>query len=138
MKVKDLMKTDEMFVYGGNNIRQTAELMERKNHGMVVVLKDQESREVVGVLTNKDIVNRVIAKKKDPETTFVKDVMTREFLSIGPDKTTADAMILMKKHDIKRLVVMENGMVQGILHNNDIIGGMLQYKKNLLDMALDF
>jgi CBS domain-containing protein len=47
-------------------------------------------------------------------------------------------MALMRKHGIKRILVIENGILQGIISSNDIIDGMIKYKKQLLDMAIEF
>ncbi len=138
MKIKEIMNKDPLVVYGGDTIQHVAEEMARSDHGMAVVLDDQESKKAIGVVSNKDVINKVIARKLSLESKFAQDIMTRQLISLDPEKTTSDAMYLMRKYNIKRIIVLDNDAVQGIITSNDILDAMIRYKKELLDMAIDF
>ncbi len=138
MKVTELMNPHPVTVYGGDSVQKAAELMAQTGRGLLVVIDNIGDRKVIGVLSNKDIINKVIAKKISPTNRLVSEVMNREVVSIIPEAATSDAMALMRKHGIKRILVIENGILQGIISSNDIIDGMIKYKKQLLDMAIEF
>lgn len=133
-----MMNTEVDHVYAGNTVQKAAEVMESSGRGLLVVYHDDLERKLVGVISNKDIIDNVMAKKKSSEATFVLEVMTKKVLTITPDQTTTEAMLLMRDHNVKRIVVVKQGIVQGIISANDIINGMIKHKKDLLDLALDF
>lgn len=138
MKVSKIMNKDPAVIFGGDTVQKAAEIMTKKNRGLLAVLNTSEERKVIGVITNKDIVNKAISKKMDPSSTTVAGIMTKDILSVTSDSATSDAMLLMRKYHIKRVLVIDNGVLQGIVSSNDIIDAMIMYKKQLLDMALDF
>jgi CBS domain-containing protein len=138
MKVSELMDKEPVIVFGGNTVKQASEKMAEKGHGLAVVLDNIQDRNVIGVITDKDIVGRVIAKGLSYGTTMVSDVMVTDVVSISPEATTSDVMILMIDKGIKRVIVIENGVLQGIISSNYILQAMVKYKKALLDMAIDF
>lgn len=138
MKVKDLMTKVCDTISGNKNILEAAKMMMKKNRGMLVVVEEGGNDKVVGVISNRDIVNRVVAKKMSVEKTLVSDIMSKKVISVTPDETTSKAMFLMRDNGIKRLIVMEHGLLQGLISSTDIVHSMIRYKKKLLDMALDF
>jgi CBS domain-containing protein len=138
MQISELMYTDPITVFGGDTIQHTADLMAKSNHGIAVVLNNIEDKKVIGVISNKDIINKVIAKKQSPETVFVSQVMIKNVLSLSPNETTSKAMYLMSKNNVKRIVVVEKDVLQGVISATEIVKGMLKYKKELLDLAIDF
>lgn len=138
MKVSDLMNTEPVVVYGGDTVQTAAEEMAKYKRGMVIVLNNVQDKKVVGVLSNKDIIEKVIAKKKPPVQFFVSDIMAKKVISITSDKNTTEAMGLMRKNNIKRIVVIDNGALKGVISSNDILESILKKKKELLDLAIDF
>ena len=137
MLVKDLMSKNVIIVYGGDTIQKVSEEMAKHNHGIVAVFNDNKNREVIGVVSNKDIINKVISKKISPENMRASDIMSKP-ISINSDKTTSEAMIIIRKYDIKRILVIDQNTLQGIISSQDLVNGMIRYKKELLDLALDF
>ena len=125
-------------VYSGDTVQKVCNEMGKYGHGIAVILNNIHEKKVMGVLSNKDVINKVISKKKSLENTRVSDIMVKKVISIRSDKLSSEAMILMIKHKIKRLVVIDNGVVQGILSSNDLLQGMAKYKKQMLDIAIDF
>jgi len=138
MKVKELMSTDIAVTHGGDTVQRAANLMAEYNKGLLPVLNNTVDRKVVGVITNKDVVNKVVAKKLAPNKVFVHEVMTDKPIWVGPEAPLSEAMILLRKENIKRVLVIERDILQGVLSSNDIVNAMIKHKKNLLDMAIDF
>jgi CBS domain-containing protein len=82
MKVTELMNPHPVTVYGGDSVQKAAELMAQTGRGLLVVIDNIGDRKVIGVLSNKDIINKVIAKKISPTNRLVSEVMNREVVSI--------------------------------------------------------
>ncbi|MBD3163996.1 CBS domain-containing protein [Candidatus Woesearchaeota archaeon] len=138
MKVAEIMNKEPALIYGGNTAQEAAEKMKLRNRGLLAVVNNEEERKVMGVLSNKDIINKVIAEKGSVSEIRVSDIMTREVIHVKPEAATSEAMSKIIKYGIKRVLVMENGVLQGIVSSTDIIDGMIKYKKELLDMAINF
>jgi len=138
MDVKELITTKPTTTFGGSTVQEAANLMAKENKGLLPVLENEETRKVIGVLSNTDIIDKVIAKELSPKNVFVHEIMIKEPISIKPGATTSDAMFLMRKHNIKRILVIENNQLQGIISANDILNAMIKYKKKLLDLSLEF
>ena len=71
---------------------------------------------VVGVVTERDVMRKIVAAGRDPDTTRVRDIMSSPVLSVGVKTTVAAAAALMRKHHIRHLVVLdEHGKLVGML-----------------------
>jgi CBS domain-containing protein len=95
-----------------------AKVMTRKHVGAVVVV---EGKKLQGILTERDILNRVIVLKRDPATVKVKEVMTRDPLSLSPGQLSCHAMALMTSGDFRHVPVVKNGRVIGVVSIRDAI-----------------
>ena len=113
--VSEVMAKDVKTVFPEDTIEKAARIMNDENISSVVVTK---GKFVVGILTAKDVVYKHVAGGVGR---FVKDIMTKELVSIGPEKTIGDAARLMAKHEIERLPVFSKDRLVGILTNNDIL-----------------
>jgi CBS domain-containing protein len=117
MKVRDLMTTNVASVRPDSNVTEVAKLMEKFDIGSVPVC---ERNGVVGIITDRDIVLRNIAKGKDPGMTMVRDVMTDEVMTASPDMDVEDVTDIMSEQQIRRLPVVENNKLVGIIALADI------------------
>jgi len=88
------------------------------NRGSIVVTRKGES---VGILTERDILKRVVVKSLNPATTKVKDVMTSSPLTIDKDKPLQEAIDLMNRKGMRRMLVTENGKITGVFTLRDIV-----------------
>jgi len=104
MKIRDLMIGKVITVDSDYTVKHAADIMNRCGVGCVVVL---EKERVAGILTERDILKRIVAVAKDPEKTFVREIMSRPVIVVGPDAVIENAVMLMFKHKIKKLPVME-------------------------------
>ncbi|MEN8237832.1 MAG: CBS domain-containing protein [Actinomycetota bacterium] len=122
MHVRDLMTTDVVAVAPSTSIRDAARMMFRyRVSGLPVV--DPEGH-VIGIITEGDFLAMEL-KRADGGTTaeFVRDAMSHSVLSISPDLEVMDAARYMYEHDVKRVVVIEDGMMTGIISRFDIVAG---------------
>lgn len=96
--------------------------MASRDVGIVPIVESQDTRRVIGMLTDRDIVLRVIAPGRDPnEVVSVRHVMTNEIVSCRPDADVVRVEELMKQHQIRRILVLdENGSVVGIVSMADL------------------
>ena len=138
MKVSEIMNKDLVVTFGGDTVQKACEDMAKYKRGLLPVFNNIQEKKAIGVLSNKDVIEKAIAKGISPNKLFVSDIMVRNFISIPPAAETSQAMSLMRQHGIKRVLVMEKGVLQGIISSNDILDGMMKYKKKLLEMAIDF
>jgi CBS domain-containing protein len=90
----------------------------REGHIGSLPITDDET--LVGMITDRDITTRVVAEAADPKTTSVGDVYSRDLISVEPDKDLEEALQLMARHQVRRLPVVENGRLVGIVAQADI------------------
>jgi CBS domain-containing protein len=90
----------------------------REEHIGSLPITDDEK--LVGMITDRDITTRVVAEAADPKMTSVDDVYSRDLISIEPDKDLDEALQLMARHQVRRLPVVENGRLVGIVAQADI------------------
>ena len=119
-KIVDVMTKHPRAVEAHTSVREAARLMEGDDVGSLPVVEMQDSAMLVGVLTDRDIALRVVAAGKDPETTQVSEVASREVLTITPDDDLDDALEKMARAQVRRLpVVICDGELVGILSQAD-------------------
>jgi len=85
-----------------------------------ITLPVTEDERLVGMITHRDITTRVVAESAVPETTSVEGVYSRELISVEPDKGLEEALQLMARHQLRRLPVVENGRLVGMVAQADI------------------
>jgi CBS domain-containing protein len=117
MKVKDIMTKDVTYINPMSKVTEAAQLMQKHNIGSIPVC-DQSG--VVGIITDRDIVVRNVAHGQSPQDTIVKDVMTASVSSVTPEMDVTDASEIMAKSQIRRLPVVENNLIVGIISLGDI------------------
>ncbi len=117
MKVKDIMTKTVVFVNPTSTVADAARLMQQHNVGSIPVC-DQNG--VVGIITDRDIVVRNVAVGNNPQSTAVKDVMTSHVVTANPEMDIKDASELMSKQQVRRLPVVDNNTLVGIVALGDI------------------
>ncbi len=117
MKVRQVMTPRPVTFDATTPIVKAAEAMLQNGIGDVVVKKDGK---LCGIVTDRDIVIRVLAAGKDPKTTNVEAICSRELLTASPDQETTDAVKIMRQRAVRRLPVVQNGDVVGIVSLGDL------------------
>lgn len=118
VKVADVMSKPVVTVPPTTTVRDAARTMAAKNMRHVIVA---DKGVPVGVLSDGDIITRVLAKGKDVAKVSVRAVMSKPVLTIGPQKDVEDAARLMTKKGIFSLPVVSRGRLVGIITEKDII-----------------
>ncbi len=117
-KVREAMTERPRCVTPDTSVTQVAEVMESEDIGAVPVL---EGDQLTGMVTDRDIVIRAIAKGKNPGGMPVREIVSREVVTVGPDDDLSDALQLMASHQVRRLpVVDEDNRLVGIVSQADI------------------
>ena len=135
MRVKDLMVRDVLTCAKDDPVLAAAKKMLDHNVGMLVVVEDHLSKKPMGVVSDRDLLDRALVKKIKVDSTAVEKVMSKKLISVGPQESMEKAVELMKKNGIKRLVVIDDlGALVGILSKEDVIRQILDIRRQLLDM----
>jgi signal-transduction protein with cAMP-binding, CBS, and nucleotidyltransferase domain len=116
--VRDAMTKSLVRVEPNVSVQECAQLMLDKKVGGLIV---QEADVTVGIVTEKDIVAKVVAKKLDSDATLVQNIMSSKLIGIDPSKDLYDAVVLMAEENIRRLPVMFEGRVVGLLTAKDVL-----------------
>ncbi|WP_018131219.1 CBS domain-containing protein [Effusibacillus pohliae] len=117
MKLRELMTSDVQTCSPQDTVVQAAQIMRNIDVGIVPVV---EGDKLVGVVTDRDIVLNVVAKGQDVNTARVKNCMTSSVVTGTPDMDAHRAADLMAEHQIRRLPVVENGRLVGIVAIGDL------------------
>lgn len=105
--VGQVVKRKAVLVRPDDTIHKVARILARNKVGSAVVVDENE--EIVGIITDRDILDKVVAKGKDPKKVLVKDVMTTKPVTIEDDYTIRDAIDKMMDKGIRRLLVTRVG-----------------------------
>ncbi len=118
MKLRDIMTNQVVKIHPEETVTVAARMLERNNIGAIPVCAGDGR--LCGMLTDRDIVTRCIAAGKTPQTTAVREVMTGKVYVGRPDMEVSLAAGLMGREQIRRLPVMENGRLCGIVSLGDL------------------
>ena len=115
MNIRDIMTPNPRTVSPDDSIESAARIMRDEDTGAVPVVQDGRP---VGMLTDRDIVIRVVAEGSRAQS--VREVVSGRVISVSPDATTREATDLMSEHQIRRLPVVENERLVGIVSLGDL------------------
>lgn len=118
MLVKEAMTKNIMVVHPDTTIKDAAKIMTQQRVGSLLVVEDSK---LVGIITELDIIWKVVAGDLDPKITLVRDVMTKEVITIKANQTLEDATQAMVENNIKKLPVLEGDKLVGIITATDLI-----------------
>ncbi len=122
MLVRDVMSSPVVTMDEDETTNKAAISMDRNNLGAVIVTN--KAGKSIGIITERDLVIRVIAKNLKPDTVKAKEIMTTPLVTIEPEAPITDAARRMTRLDIRRLGVIYKGNLLGIISSKDILGVM--------------
>ena len=124
-----------------DNVVDLARTMKEKGRGSIIVIEyvtnsagSKTGTKPVGIITERDMVRRVVAESKDPHSTIAYDIMSKPLISVGPEATVYDAALIMTKYNIRRLPIVQDNTLLGIITSSDLARRM--YEKNRSDPTL--
>lgn len=118
MQIRELMSKSVVSITPEESAALAARLLARHNLGMLPVCA--QDGQLVGVVTDRDIVTRCLAAGQDPSRVPVEDIMTRELETLSPQEEGEAALARMAGHQVRRLPVVEAGQVVGVLSLADL------------------
>ncbi len=115
--VREAMKATVSSVSPSQSLADAAEVMKRKDVGSVPVV--DEGR-LVGIVTDRDIVTRAVAEQRNPQAVRVEEIASHEMVTVEPEQELDEALALMARHKVRRLPVLEEGRLVGMLAQADV------------------
>jgi CBS domain-containing protein len=117
--IRELMTTNPTTVEPSAPVADAARVMKQQDVGPVPVVENGDR--LAGIVTDRDIVLRVVAAGGDPQSTTVGEIMSRDLATVDPDQPLEEALRLMARHQVRRLPVCEeDGRLVGIVAQADI------------------
>jgi CBS domain-containing protein len=121
MKVANVMTTEVFCCLPTDSLEEVASVMQSEDVGPVPIVEDLDSRSLVGIVTDRDIALRAVASGLDARSTNAEDVMTRDLITCGLEDPIETVLDLMSRHQLRRLLVVDNGRrLVGIISQADI------------------
>ena len=118
-QIRKLMFVKPRTVKIGDSIVDAAKLMKGEETGIAPIVEDGR---LIGVVTDHDIVLRVVAEGRDPRTTRVEEIAACDLVTIDPEQELGDALAVMTHHEVRRLpVIEEDGTLVGIVSHADVL-----------------
>jgi CBS domain-containing protein len=122
MLVRDVMSSPVVTMDEEGTSNQAAITMDENDFGCIIVTN--KAGKSIGIITERDLVVRVLAKNLKPDMVKAKEIMTTPVVTIEPEASITEAARRMSRLDIRRLVVIYKGNLVGIISSKDIIGVM--------------
>ncbi len=120
MKLKDIMNQSVIKIHPRENVAVAARLLANHNIGVLPVCGNDGK--LCGVVTDRDLVIRCLASNRSPEDTRVEEVMTGRLVTASPNMDVAVAAYLMGREQVRRLPVLEDGKLCGMVSVGDLAG----------------
>ena len=117
-KVRDVMTPGVVAVHSSQSVQDGAQLMRSNDIGALPVVDDDQRP--LGIITDRDITMRVVAEGKDPRSVQVSEIASRGIVTVDSNKPLASARKLMADHQIRRLPVVDDGRLVGMLAQADV------------------
>ncbi len=115
--VRDVMTSNVRAAASTESLADAAQMMKEEDVGSLPVVEDDR---LIGILTDRDIIVRAVAERVDPQSISVGDVASRELVTVEPDQDLDEALSLMARHRVRRLPVVADGRLVGILAQADV------------------
>ncbi|MEM4281659.1 MAG: CBS domain-containing protein [Candidatus Caldarchaeum sp.] len=116
--VKEIMADNVVTVSADDSVYAAARLMAEKGVGSCVVVKDEKP---VGIVTERDVVRKVVAVGLSPKRTRVERIMSSPLIVVGENTSIADAAAIMAGHRVRRLVVVRDDRLAGVVSVTDLV-----------------
>jgi CBS domain-containing protein len=137
--VKEIM-SKPLIIDLNKNVKIAGEMMRKTRRDAIIAVKKNKP---VGLLTDSDLIKKIIAKNIKPSSIRVKSVMSKPLVTIAPSASMLEAARKMKRSNIKRLLVIDNGKLIGIISLSDIARtspemiDLLEYKLKMREMPTE-
>ncbi|MCK4952970.1 CBS domain-containing protein, partial [Candidatus Bathyarchaeota archaeon] len=117
MRISNLMERQVLRIDEDSTVQRAAEVMGEKHVGSLLVTRGYED---VGIITERDVLSRVIAKKRSLDEVKVKEVMSHPVITVEKDSNGETVLKTMYEQRVRRVFVTEEGKIVGIFSTSDI------------------
>lgn len=122
MKAQDIMTKNPSCVTPETSLRDAARIMKEQDVGLVPVVERKGSKRVVGLITDRDMAIRVVAEGREVEGCVVRDVMSRDVMTLRADTVVDEVMRVMGEEQVRRIpIVDERDELVGIVAQADVV-----------------
>jgi len=125
LKVKDVMVTNLITIDAEATVKKAAELMDKHDIGCLIVVSYGNP---VGIVTERDMLRRVLLQKRDIAKTRVGNIMSAPLMTSTPQTDVRDAVRLMNERRIKKLPVIEEGELVGLVSLTDVMRSLAYFE----------
>lgn len=129
-------KSDEVVTIAPEaSVAAAVHLMNEKNIGAVAVVEEET---LVGIFTERDVLRRVIDGNRDPDTTRLYEVMTRQLVFVRPSTTVEEALVIVKAKNCRHLPVMEGERLVGMLSIRDLTNWIVDGQEHRIAELVEY
>ena len=133
MLVRDVMSSPVVTMNEDEWSNKVAAAMDRGDLGAIIVTNEEGKS--IGIITERDLVIRVLSKNLKPDSVKAKEIMTTPLVTIEPEATITEAARRMNRLDIRRLGVIYKGNLVGIISSKDVLGVMPELIETILERS---
>ena len=120
-KCSELMTKDPVCSMPDSMVAEVAKLMKRENIGPIPVIENEQTRKLVGIVTDRDLALKIVAEGRDAKSTKVEAVMTRQVVTCHADDDVQKALDAMSEHQLRRIPVVDSDhRILGIISQADV------------------
>jgi len=136
--ISELLERSGILIYTApsTSVRDAVKTMAEHNVGSILVMKD--NRDLVGIFTERDLMQRVVSEGLDPETTPIRDVMTKDVIVVSGDTSRSDALNLMNEKHLRHLPVADDDNLYGIVSLRDLLKFEQEMQQFEIDQLREF
>ena len=121
MKCAHVMTTEIYCCLPTDSLEEVASVMQSEDIGPVPIVDDLESRNLIGIVTDRDIALRAVARGLDARPTSAEEVLTRELVTCGAEDEIQSALDLMARHQVRRMPIVDGGSrLVGMISQADV------------------
>lgn len=110
-------------------------LMAEAKVGALLVMEDDK---VAGIISERDYTRKVILNNRSSQTTRVRDIMTSDVIAVRPEQNIEDCMVVMSKHQVRHLPVLEGNKAVGMLSVMDVVKSILSEKEFIIEQLENY
>jgi CBS domain-containing protein len=120
-KCNEVMTKNPVCCLPSDTVAKAAELMKNKDIGSIPVIENEQTKKLVGIVTDRDLALKIVADKLDAKTTKVDEVMTRKVVTCHAEDDLQKALDAMAEHQLRRIPVVDNdNKILGIIAQADV------------------
>lgn len=120
-KCSEVMTKNPICCLPNDTVAKIAELMKSKDFGAVPIIENEQTKRLVGIVTDRDLAVRMLAEGRDPKSAKAEEVMTRHVITCLPEDDLQKALDAMSEHKLRRIPVVDaNHRIVGIIAQADV------------------